>query len=216
MSELYHYGIKGMHWGVRRFQNADGSLTAAGIKRYGIKGYSKDAYNSNKTMTGKVYDRITNAHKSAGRIRYSLSTENERKQRAESYLNEQHRKPSGRKEISEQTKKKVKNVANTAKDPRNYSRTAVAVLPAKKGQRHSNLVWLGNGASAYFGSQAISEVARWSARRLGQYKVERMIAVGTPYVQAAIVGGTAGKIMANNYRDRKEAYRQTQKLMRGR
>lgn len=33
--ELYHYGVKGMRWGVRRFQNEDGSLTKAGEKRYG-------------------------------------------------------------------------------------------------------------------------------------------------------------------------------------
>lgn len=32
-SELYHHGIKGMHWGVRRFQNPDGTLTAAGKRR---------------------------------------------------------------------------------------------------------------------------------------------------------------------------------------
>lgn len=31
--ELYHYGTKGMRWGVRRYQNADGSLTKAGQKR---------------------------------------------------------------------------------------------------------------------------------------------------------------------------------------
>ena len=32
--ELYHHGIKGMRWGVRRYQNKDGSLTDAGQKRY--------------------------------------------------------------------------------------------------------------------------------------------------------------------------------------
>lgn len=32
--ELYHWGIKGMKWGQRRYQNKDGSLTPAGIKRY--------------------------------------------------------------------------------------------------------------------------------------------------------------------------------------
>ena len=31
--ELYHYGIKGQKWGVRRYQNPDGTLTEAGQKR---------------------------------------------------------------------------------------------------------------------------------------------------------------------------------------
>ena len=33
--ELQHHGTKGMKWGVRRYQNKDGSLTAAGRFRYG-------------------------------------------------------------------------------------------------------------------------------------------------------------------------------------
>ena len=32
--ELAHYGVLGMKWGVRKYQNSDGSYTKAGLKRY--------------------------------------------------------------------------------------------------------------------------------------------------------------------------------------
>lgn len=35
---IAHHGTKGMRWGIRRFQNKDGSLTKAGRKRYGVDG----------------------------------------------------------------------------------------------------------------------------------------------------------------------------------
>jgi hypothetical protein len=33
-TELYHHGIKGQKWGIRRYQNDDGTLTQAGHQRY--------------------------------------------------------------------------------------------------------------------------------------------------------------------------------------
>lgn len=66
-AQLYHHGIKGQKWGIRRYQYADGTLTPAGKKRYGNASGSgglsglmsmkmKDLANSVRTkITGKQY-----------------------------------------------------------------------------------------------------------------------------------------------------------------
>ena len=53
--ELYHYGVLGMKWGVHRYQNKDGSLTAAGKKRYGVQNLNK-ARTANLEKWGKDPD----------------------------------------------------------------------------------------------------------------------------------------------------------------
>lgn len=50
-NELAHHGILGMKWGVRRYQNKDGTLTAAGKKRYADGGEAKNT--SSKTEERK-------------------------------------------------------------------------------------------------------------------------------------------------------------------
>lgn len=58
--ELYHHGIKGMKWGVRRYQNEDGSLTNAGKSRYATVEEAKAAYKKAKKVTSDNYNRVTN------------------------------------------------------------------------------------------------------------------------------------------------------------
>lgn len=41
IEELYHHGVKGQKWGIRRYQNDDGTLTAEGKKRYGVESVSE-------------------------------------------------------------------------------------------------------------------------------------------------------------------------------
>lgn len=58
--ELYHHGIKGMHWGIRRFQNEDGTLTEAGRQRY-LNQAKLDSTNSGKLSAGHVFYRVANS-----------------------------------------------------------------------------------------------------------------------------------------------------------
>lgn len=60
-TELYHHGIKGMKWGIRRFQNKDGSLTSAGKSRYAEESAKTIQTNRDGSKTipsGFVFNRV--------------------------------------------------------------------------------------------------------------------------------------------------------------
>lgn len=59
MNELYHHGVKGQRWGVRRYQNKDGSLTNAGKKRYkATNGDFVKQYNKGDRHAGDMFDNV--------------------------------------------------------------------------------------------------------------------------------------------------------------
>ena len=91
-NELMHFGVKGMRWGIRRYQNNDGSLTSAGRKRYGenLDINDKSRTNIAKIRKGEAYRRLdiakannsTNSTRIAelqGRVRSAKRTERQMK-----------------------------------------------------------------------------------------------------------------------------------------
>ena len=93
-NELYHYGIKGMKWGVRRFQNEDGSLTTAGKKRYGDESTGSDkkmsSNNGSKTprkgLIARRKDSLTQKYIAKGYSQTAAKTMAEQRMRTEAVL----------------------------------------------------------------------------------------------------------------------------------
>lgn len=72
-NELYHHGIKGQRWGVRRYQNEDGSLTDAGRKRYGTNAKWRTAVD-HIDYSDKVNKKVNNTGLTLGMLSLSGMT----------------------------------------------------------------------------------------------------------------------------------------------
>ena len=73
-NELYHHGIKGQKWGVRRYQNKNGSLTNAGRKRY-----SEEELQARKKSRKKITKKIAKGVAATGVLAlaaYGISNKN--------------------------------------------------------------------------------------------------------------------------------------------
>lgn len=119
-NELYHHGIEGQKWGVRRFQNEDGSLTPAGRNRYN-KMAKKDA--KEWARAKMYYGEGAGTRRKLIKARVDERSKNDYyKQQFDAYLNEQdmskhasaakaERKFNDAKNTTAKTARGVKNLA---------------------------------------------------------------------------------------------------------
>lgn len=122
-NELQHWGIKGQKWGVRRYQNSDGTLTAAGKKRYNkelAKLREEKKVLENKRKTQAKIDKLDAMRKEIDDIKSG------KKPAAE----------SGKKSIKDMTDEELTNAINRARLEKDYRDTHPEVVT--RGQRFIN------------------------------------------------------------------------------
>ena len=71
-NELYHHGIKGQKWGVRRYQNPDGSLTTAGKAHYASSKHASKIRANAESAEPRITSDVRDAVKSTSAKMYGL------------------------------------------------------------------------------------------------------------------------------------------------
>lgn len=165
-NELYHHGILGQKWGVRRFQNEDGTLTEEGKKRYssGDISYSRghDGRPRNESpsakrrvdlgVSKKVTDTASDAFKKAAKkfdddissrpkvVNVNLSNMTDQELRAmvqRASLEQQYKNYYGKKDVKK-GEIYVRQVLDTAGDVLAVAGSALAIAIAIKGLKKND------------------------------------------------------------------------------
>ena len=133
MSDLRHHGIKGQKWGVRRYQNSDGSLTAAGRKRYGN---GESSYDYGKGSSIEDYQNAIKKTKAAGE-----SVENIRKFNNDvKRIKDPAMEKRIRKSTEAMTDKELQQRVNRLNMEDNYTRMMMHREQLKQGEDYVNKV----------------------------------------------------------------------------
>lgn len=109
-NELYHHGIKGQRWGVRRYQNDDGSLTSAGRARYLI-GDGQSAKSIQKSLNRADQE----AAYAIGRINKNSKLESKLRNKAQKIVGKATSK-DGDINLSDRQKKKLGKLTDKAQN----------------------------------------------------------------------------------------------------
>ena len=116
---IKHHGIKGQKWGVRRFQNKDGSLTPAGKKKYGSKENFEKQYPEDRKAATKAVKRASD--KGVDAVRAAREVEGERTKKRQAKADKALEK-AAREKASKMSDQELREAVNRLNLEENYTR----------------------------------------------------------------------------------------------
>lgn len=180
--ELYHWGIKGMKWGVRRYQNKNGTLTAAGKKHYSGDGNA-----------GEDAEQVEYAPKRSGK-------------KAENYSDEELRARINRLQMEKQYRDLQGQTNIRVDDPNKELKAEKERLQLQKDVKQlRNDVYGGKSFVKQVMSDAGKQVLTKATAGVMSYGAKKFVSdvLGNPELANAVVNGSAGGGQSDKKDDKK-------------
>ena len=196
-AELYHYGVLGMKWGVRRYQNKDGSLTAAGRQRYGSVGNRRLTRDEKKDLKLRK-KKLADLYKTT---EYIDTTYYGAKRTADYYERKSNKERARKGAVSEKTS----NLLKKSKNRSNFYKGGHDEFNKEIDKLHSETI-------AKYGNKRIKNIPRMTTRQ-GEMIYRKIAPESIPamiipllFVQGAIGGAIAGGSYASDRTRRAKKY----------
>ena len=162
--ELYHHGVKGQRWGIRRYQNKDGTLTKAGQRRYNReleKLKKEQKILKNKEATSAKIEKLKKIQSDIDERKKALEPQKEEKTKTISFKTktEKSHKKMTEAELNERIKrlKVEKEYVDLKKDTRTKGQTFIENVLTKSGENLATQVV--NHVGATLLNKAISNIS---------------------------------------------------------
>ena len=155
-NELMHHGVKGMKWGVRRYQNKDGSLTPAGKKRYDRDVRENNAKKKENRIRIDGPDPSRWAKEDVSRVKKTVDASSNLVKEVRNLERSAGSRPAKKKmDLSSMSDQELRNAINRKNLEKQYTELFGEDEPVSKGRQYADRVLDRAGTVLAVGSSAL-------------------------------------------------------------